>query len=119
MMLPSIQSHQFHRSTRSSTSGAAGGQATYDHIVSVANIQSNYNDDLYHTDDILCFNDWYGGPTTDGQTFTCATSGTNNICTPYCYAFNDKTFVTSRTACNNGNLPWCLPDASNPGIDDA
>ena len=45
--------------TSSGKPGASGGQSTYDHIVSVANIQSNYNDDLYHVDDILCFNDWY------------------------------------------------------------
>ena len=96
--------------------GAAGGQATYDHIISAANIQSNYNDDLYHSDDILCFNDWYGGPTTDGSVFTCATSGTANLCTPYCYSFSDKTFITSRTACNSGSIPWCLPDAVNPGV---
>ena len=50
--------------TASGKPGAAGGQATYDHIVSVANIQSNYNDDKYYADDILCFNDWYVGPTT-------------------------------------------------------
>ena len=101
--------------TASGKPGAAGGQSTYDHIISMANIQSNYNDDLYHTDDILCFNDWYGGPSTDGTTFTCATTGTTNLCTPYCYSFSDKTFVTSRTSCDGGCIPWCLPDASNPG----
>ena len=86
--------------TSSGKPGASGGQQTYDHIVSYASIQSNYNDDLYHADDILCFNDWYLGPNLDGS--------------PYCYAFSDTVFVTTRTSCDASGLVWCLPDAADP-----
>ena len=33
------------------------GDAEYDHIVSVSSIESNYDDDLYHDNDILIFSD--------------------------------------------------------------
>jgi len=82
---------------------SGSSDTTYDHIVSYANIQSNYDDDLYHADDILCFNDWYGGPQSDYKT-------------PYCYTFSDTTFMTTRKGCDASSLTWCLPDATDSSI---
>ncbi len=33
------------------------GEPDYDHIVSIENIQSKYDDELYHDDDIITFSD--------------------------------------------------------------
>lgn len=35
----------------------SAGDPAYDHIVSVIGIDSNYNDDLYHPDDIIYISD--------------------------------------------------------------
>lgn len=38
-------------------SSSKAGETEYDHIVPILQIDSNYDDDLYHEDDIIYFSD--------------------------------------------------------------
>ena len=64
------------------------GERDYDHIVSISRVDSNYDDDLYHNDDIVTFSDhglW--APRTTGP--------------PYLFSYTMRDFIGTREQANS------------------
>jgi len=71
------------------------GYPDYDHIVSVASIQSDYDDDLYHDDDIITMSDhglW--APTVPGPPYPYPFDA------PYYFSYSFKEFQKTREQAN-------------------
>lgn len=76
-----------------------GSDQQYDHIVTVLSITSKYNDDLYHADDIISFDDHY-----------------SNDPNKYLYTYTFSAFQATRSAANKGSAPpYSLLSNANQG----
>lgn len=77
------------------------GEADYDHIVSMTRIESNYDDDLYHDDDLYTMED-HGlyAPDWNAQ---------------YYFTYTAKQFIATRSQANNNNNVYAIPDAPDYG----
>ena len=79
---------------------AGGTDSEYDHIVPVHSVQSNYNDNAYHADDVITFNDNY--LTTD--------------CGPYTFASFQGTRRSVLNQCGTGSSASYYALPSEAGI---
>jgi len=77
----------------------------YDHIVSVAKVESNYDDNLYHDDDIITFSD---------NGLWCPEGGN----CPYYFRYSFKEFCGNRTTSNDPEGPiYTMPsDLMQPNM---
>ena len=77
------------------------GEYDYDHIVSVARVESNYDDDEYHEDDVVTMED-HG-----------LYAPNNNPIYYFSYTFKD--FIGTRAQSNNNNHVYSIPDVPQYG----
>ena len=82
------------------------GDDEYDHIVTVLSVESNYDDDAYHDDDVLTIED-HGVYTPNNKPL-------------YLFSLTFKDWIATRSAINNkhSNKPYAIPDCptGNYGI---
>jgi len=78
------------------------GEYDYDHIVSVSRIESDYDDDLYHDDDVITMED-HGLYAEDWDN------------PPYYFTYDFKGFIATRKQANNNNHVYSIPDVPEYG----
>jgi hypothetical protein len=93
------------------------GQLTYDHIVSVYSVSSNYDDTDYHDTDVLTFSDhglYSGGvPGQAGYSAQSVKVSASTTVPLWSFRFGDP-IVQTRVGCNSQNVyPYCVPAPGN------
>ena len=99
--------------------GQRSGQATYDHIVSVVSVASNYNDSDFHPEDVLTFSDhglYSGGVAGVGGYSWRSNQRTAASTVPlWNYTFGSG-IVKTRAECDaQTTYPYCIPNPQSPG----
>jgi hypothetical protein len=77
------------------------GYPDYDHIVSMARVESDYDDDLYHEDDIFTMSD-HGLYSPDREPI-------------YYFSYQVKDFIATRTVSNTNGHVYSIPDSPDKG----
>ena len=77
------------------------GEADYDHIVSVTKLESNYDDDEYHADDLVTMED-HGLYAPDWNAI-------------YYFTYQMKDFIATREESNNNHHVYSIPDTGKDG----
>ena len=93
------------------------GQLTYDHIVSVHSLSSNFDDTDYHADDVLTISDhglYSGGvPGQGGYSAQSVKSSASTTLPLWKFQFGEP-IVHTRVGCNRQTLyPYCVPNPGN------